>query len=255
MLKESLCVNFITVLGVVAFMHNALTSINSHTPYQALLGCQPHLLPPLEGGYHGDLSVGGQNDLARARGIAAVAIIEAIAKARPQRGDYHKMIAAQERAELQAGDLVDIWYDPQNEDTPGWRGLAQIASVNFGEGNLIVRFQGRTLDRRHQEVRVHVPYLVFTVTAISNFDLQFSVLRREVENITIGFVTLGVVQQQGCWHLITRSKLPEGNKALRAGLMIATNALHLERVACVRVCRGISTMPALNGVCFRRFGR
>ena len=60
-LKESLVVSFVTVLGFVAVMHNAFTSINNHTPYQALLGRQPHLLPPFEGGYYGDLDVKGQN--------------------------------------------------------------------------------------------------------------------------------------------------------------------------------------------------
>ena len=117
-LKESLCVSFTTVLGLVTFMHNALTCINNHTPYNALLGRQPHLLPPLEGGYFGsELSVRGQNRLARVREIAAIAIIEATAKARLNRGDYHKQVVAQERSEFSPGDLVDMWYEPPNKDT------------------------------------------------------------------------------------------------------------------------------------------
>ena len=49
-IKESLCISFTTVLGLVTFMHNALVCINNHTPYQGLLGRQPSLLPLLEGG-------------------------------------------------------------------------------------------------------------------------------------------------------------------------------------------------------------
>ena len=109
-----------------------------------------------------------------------------------------------------------------------------------------MRFQGRTLDRRHQEVRWHVPYLVLAVTPISGFNLQIGVLKQEAENLTTGFVTLGVVQQGGCWHLTPRSKTPDGSRALRAGLVIAANALHLQRVACIRACRGIPTMPAIG---------
>ena len=45
-----------------------------------------------------------------------------------------------------------------------------------------------------------MPYLVFAVTPIGTFNQQFGVLRQEAENITSGFVTLGVVQQQGCWQ-------------------------------------------------------
>ena len=60
--KEILVASSVTVSGLVTFMHDALASINNHTPYQALLGRQPHLLPPLEGGYYGDLGVKGQNN-------------------------------------------------------------------------------------------------------------------------------------------------------------------------------------------------
>ena len=98
-IKESLCISFSTVLGLVTFMHNALVCINNHTPYQALLGRQPHLLPPLEGGYHGDLDVKGQNNLARVREIAAVSIIEATAKQRLARGDKRQQVAALQRAD------------------------------------------------------------------------------------------------------------------------------------------------------------
>ena len=84
-------------------MHNASTCINtpSPPPYQALLGRQPSLLPPFEGGYFGDLDAKGRNNSARVREIAAIAVSEAIAKARLQRGDYHKQVAAQECSELQ----------------------------------------------------------------------------------------------------------------------------------------------------------
>ena len=81
-IQESLCISFQTVLGLVTFMHNAIVCINNHTPYQALLGRQPSLLPPLEGGYHGDLDVKGQKEIARVREFAAISVIEATAKQR-----------------------------------------------------------------------------------------------------------------------------------------------------------------------------
>ena len=109
--KESLAVSSVIVLGLVAIVHNALASINNHIPYQALLGRQPHLLPPLEGGYFGGLDVRRQNNLAGVREVAAVAIIEATARQRLELGDFHTQIVAQELAEHQAADLVDIWHD------------------------------------------------------------------------------------------------------------------------------------------------
>lgn len=77
-------------------MYNALISITDHTPYRALFRRQPALLPPLEGGYHGDLDATGQNKPARVMKIAAVAIIEATAKQRLARGDRGEMTVAQQ---------------------------------------------------------------------------------------------------------------------------------------------------------------
>ena len=47
-------------------------------------------------------------------------------------------------------------------------------------------------------------------------------------------------------HLTRTSKHSDGKKALLAGLVIAANALHLERTACIRACRGVPTMPAIG---------
>ena len=142
-------------------MHNALVSSNNHTFDQALLGRQFHLLPPLEGGYNGDLDIKGQHNLAHVREIVAVATIEATPNQRSFRGDKRNQIVAEERSDHKAGDFVDIWYDLPNEDTPDWRGPAHIASANGGEGDIIVRFQGGILDRRYQEECMHVPYSVY----------------------------------------------------------------------------------------------
>ena len=96
------------------------------------------------------------------------------------------------------------------KDILGWRGFAQIASVKSGEGNVAVRFQGRTFDRRHQEVRVHVPYLVFQVIPIDPQQRQWSIVRREVPNLTSAVVIVGAVFQAGAWPLAPRSTHVDG---------------------------------------------
>lgn len=191
-IKESLCISFNAMPGLVAFMHNSLVLITNHTPYQALPGRRPHLLPALGRGHHGDLNVKGQNAVAGVREIAAVAINEATAKQRLDRGDKRNQFAAIRRSEHQAGDLVDIWYDPPNEDAPGWRGPAQIAVVNEHEGDVIVGFEGKTLYRRHQQVRARVPCLVYSSPVIGHKARQWSIFRREVESLAPSFLTVGV---------------------------------------------------------------
>lgn len=123
-------------------MHNALVCVNNRTPYQALPGRQLHLFPPLTGGYRAGLHVKGQDNLARVREMFVVAIIQATTKQMLARGDERNQVVAMDVSEHQPGGLVDIWYDPPNKDAPGRRGPAQIASVNRGEGDVIVRFHG-----------------------------------------------------------------------------------------------------------------
>ncbi len=45
-------------------------------------------------------------------------------------------------------------------DVVGWRGPAEIISVNTDDGNFSVRIEGRTLIRRPQEVRLYVPCIL-----------------------------------------------------------------------------------------------
>lgn len=78
-----------------------LSFYNSHTPYQDILGRQPHLLPSFEGGCHGDLDTKGQNNLARERQIVAASTAEAAAKQRLARGDKCSHVVAMERNEHQ----------------------------------------------------------------------------------------------------------------------------------------------------------
>ena len=80
-LKKYIKAPLTVVLAQVTFMKNALTTINESTAYHALLGRQPALLPPLEGGYTASLQddLSGRGDLyrhqARIREITAGSII------------------------------------------------------------------------------------------------------------------------------------------------------------------------------------
>ena len=158
-IRESLCISFIIVLGRISnFYAQCARTTYNHTPYQALLGRQPHLLQALEGGYRGEgYTQNAKFNTPRVRGIVVVAIIEATARQRFVRGGGRNQIASRQMSEHEPGYLVDIWYDPPHKDTPGWGGPAQVVSVNDGEGNITVWVSGEILDRRHQEFRARIP--------------------------------------------------------------------------------------------------
>ena len=157
LIKEGLThIPFECVLSVVVFMKNALTVINTSTPYQALLGRQPAMLPPMEGGHLGqvtDIARPGTDAKcqARVREVAAINIIEATAKARLERANSTNTRPALELADYKPKDRIDIWMEPANKDIRGWRGPAEVLSVHPEDGNLSCRIQGRTLQRQAQE--------------------------------------------------------------------------------------------------------
>ena len=96
LMQENVTVPFEQVLASCVATKNALTVVGTATPYQALYGRNPIMLPPMEGGsvgqLHGD---GGDPDTlsrhqARVREVACAAIIEASAHARLQRAQRSK---------------------------------------------------------------------------------------------------------------------------------------------------------------------
>ena len=68
--------------------------------------------------------------------------------------------------DLQLGDLVDFWRKPATKDESGWRGPATLVEPR-AEGSLptgsaaSVRWQGRTLQVRTQDLRRALVYLAF----------------------------------------------------------------------------------------------
>ena len=159
--------------------------------------------------------------------MVAVAIVDVTPKRRLAGGDTRGQIASVERSAHTPGDLVDIWYDPFNGEIPGWRGPAQIGIANNCGGNTTAWFQGRTLDRRHQEVRAHIPCLVYLLALVSHKGRQWNIVRREAEILTVSFITVGVVFRQFGWHVNPRSSTFGGRRFLGAALFIGTLSVAL----------------------------
>jgi hypothetical protein len=258
MVKEGIVLPFPVILSIVLFAKNSLTVINDSTPYQAVMGRQPSILPPLEGGYNGSL-VDDQSrpesdcrGVSRTRELAACNIIESTARMRMERANKHKTRPAVETMEHAAGNLVDIWFDPTTKDVSGWRGPAKIATVNTEEGNITVRYQGMSLDRQNSEVREHIPYLVFFSGLQQDRINHWHAIRDACEQMTSGTsVTLGVIWDQGKqatgWRLTRASQTKEGRQLLESALILANTALHLRSCTTVRYAKGTHQLQAMTG--------
>ena len=88
-------------------------------------------------------------------------MIDATARARLDRVHLHNTRPALERMEYAESVLVDIWFKPEDKDQCGWRGPANVKTVNSDEGDVTVRYQGRSLDRAPAQVRPHIPYFIY----------------------------------------------------------------------------------------------
>ena len=192
------------------------------------------------------LNTKNPNNLARAREIAIATIIRTTTKPRSARGDKRNQIIALERNEHKPKDLLNIWYDLPNQDTPNWLNPTQIAIVNDDDPHSTAKFQGRTLDRGYQEIRVHVPYLVFTLADVSRKENEWNITPRDVKHFAPSFVTSAAQQPRG-WHLTPKPRTFDGKKFLQTTLPVAAQMLHLHNVATIKVCKSVVAMPALGG--------
>ena len=260
LISEGIHVNFEVIVATVTFALNALTVINGSTPYNAVLGRQPQLLPPLEGGYlneaDGSLNRPGSEHryTARVREVAAQNMIEYVAKQRIERANRGKTQAPLELQAYEPGQQVDVWYDPSTKDTQGWRGPASVTSVNLDNSNVSVRYQSRTLDRRPQEVRPHIAYLIFSVWAVFEYAKMFKFLQERIESLPADYIqTFGLIWSTGMkntppgWTTTKHTNTQWGKVIYSAALRLATSQAGLTGVVTTRIARGVKKLNALQG--------
>ena len=60
--------------------------------------------------------------------------------------------------------------------------------MNAEEGNISIRYQGRTLDRTNQETRPHIPYLIFLMHLHEDKFQYLLLLMEYTEGLTLGRV-------------------------------------------------------------------
>ena len=238
LIKEELLIPFVQLLAIVIFMKNAMTVINTSTPYQAVLGRQPAMLPPIEGGHNAEFDdklqsqLSSQRHHARVREVAAINMIEVLAKMRMQRADRSRSRGAINLKEIKSDDLVDIWIKPEKKGVEGWRGPGQVVQVNAEDGNVSVRYQGRIRDGKAQEVRLHVPYLVFLSVSTPHLE-QWRIIKEYTEKIPYSSShVFGIILMEDNtigWHLTKRSTTVEGKKILEAGMILSNIGSYMEQ--------------------------
>ena len=156
------------------FRTNALLTINGHSPYTAVSGRVPHLLP--------DLNVLPDEDaldsksgttlrqVHRIREIAINAIMMETAKLRISRALIAKTAVAGQRLELNQGDRADYHRDDGPKDKSKWIGPCTVIDTNNIEwGSITIRHLQRPVIARIRDVRQHLEFFVFLAASYSAY--------------------------------------------------------------------------------------
>ena len=245
------------------FVGNALLSVNDTTPYNALYGRVPQMLPDINGAT--DASTGGARSgepgsirhAHRLREISVQRMVEHTAQERVKRALNTRTLPAAQTI-FEKGDMVDYHRPPSQKDLPGWTGPAKITDMTqVSRGIIKVDHDGRELVCSPKDLRQHMAYLCFLAApgAWTHHEKAMQVIRRTVEQISMGhLVTVG--------HHMARS--PSGRSASgprwcktpatkqyaecwMALQHVATVSLALSNVVAARCGRGVPSLPPVRG--------
>ena len=158
--KDGLEVSHSEICQESCMSQNLLLDFNGATPQQAVIGT------------HRDYtSIENQNldsitgslqqrpdaveSLVRLRMLAKQAILQGIVEDRFTQASKIKQHAHPVEL-LLPGQIVDVWRQPTRKDEHGWRGPAEILSIERRAGSAIVRYQGQPLIAPLNYLRKHV---------------------------------------------------------------------------------------------------
>ena len=249
-------------LAEAVFCSNALVSVNNMSPYNAVYGRVPHLLPdinqPNENEAPSDSSAVPHPGLIRhsqrLREIAVQAMVEGTARARLGRALQTRSLPAGQAAKYELGQLVDYYRKPNSKDISGWIGPATIIDItDLSRGTIGVKFQNNKMNCRLGDVRRHLHFLCLMAAPNSAADLprpMWTVLRTIVEQAVEGqplHIGWSLVTQQGqpAWKCTDSTK--QYSKELHHLKEFAYRGLQLDDCVAVRAGRGLSHLPALHG--------
>jgi hypothetical protein len=137
--KVRISVTFPVLLAEAVFCGNCSTHVGVVTPYHAVYGRQPSIMPPLAIDTENLDEEGAPNDRVEAhvREVALQTMVEATAQARINRA-LRTQTALPGQASFELGDHVEYHRPSASKDTPGWRGPGVITELLFDQGQVVI---------------------------------------------------------------------------------------------------------------------
>ena len=251
-------VSFVRVVAEATFALNALTSVNGMSPYTAVLGRVPAMLPCDDTLLSDRTGSEPSKHSFRLRELAVQAIAEGTARERMKRA-LHSQAKPSASADLdyRVGEVVDYWREPVNKDVSGWRGPATIVDLTRLEhGRIGIRTNtDQVLTCRVQDIRRSLVYLTVPLCCFFSFPDSIEspshsanqaqmYVQAFVDRLTPGTViTLGQVKTaEGQW--VVTPQTAQHRAVHDAAMFIAETVFQLTNVACVRVAKAVRVLTA-----------
>ena len=259
LVNDGVNVPFVRVVAEATFALNALTSINGLSPYTAVLGRVPAMLPSDDTLVSDDTPSDASKHSFRLREIAVQAIA---ARDRMRRAMSSQAKAAHADLDYRVGEVVDYWRDPVNKDVSGWRGPAIITDLTRLEfGRIGIRTStDQVLTCRIQDVRRSLTYLSEQLSAYFGFPKHVvapSLSANQAQQLVQAYadslvpgsvITLGYVHVAGgTW--VTTPQTAEHRPVYDAAVYVAETVFNMMHVACVRIAAAVKTLTARPEFC------
>ena len=245
---------FHAVLAESVFAGNALLTVNGSTPYNAVYGRVPRILPGIDQVDNPNSATEPAPGLVRhthrLREVAVQAMIEGSARARLGRSTNTRTTMAAQQLDLKVGEEVDFYRTPNSKDASGWYGPAEVVDVSRTiRGIVSLKWQSRIMEVQLQNVRRHLHFLALLASPAcqpQHYTTPWEVLTAAVDKLTPGtHRTLGAILHRGSWK--TSSSMVSFPGVFHAAQFLAENHLHIPNVVAVRLAHGVRDLPTVSG--------
>ena len=246
--EEGIAMPFKRILAEATFVINTISSVAGVSPYVAVRGRSPALMPELG---PRDPVNDDRNDAcpiqhaAKIRELAVQTITEQTARERLRVAAKTPTRVTGDELGLKVGDEVEYYREPTHKDLSGWRGPATVVDLTRLEhGRVGIRTStDQVLNCRTQDVRHRLAYLAeFEAPKSSYAGKAQSHLQQALESITHGSnLCLGQVQNtDGTWQESTHNT--RYRAVLQSSIYVAEVIFQIQDVAAVRIAKGVKSL-------------
>ena len=243
--EEGVQVPISRILAEAVYATNALTSVNGYSPFTAVLGRVPPMLPDVMAVADDTTGAPSSAHTHRLREIAIQAIVEGTARDRMKRALHTPTRMAGEELELRVGEEVEYFRPPENKDASGWRGPATVVDLTRLEhGRIGIRTRAdNVISCRVQDIRRCLSSWASPSSMSQGANHAQQVAQEAIDQFKKGtMITIGQVRNpKGEWCMSTTTKQHQGLYA--AAMHVAENVFNIPNAVAARCGFGVKHLP------------